>query len=443
MTDPDEERVFLSPEDIKELLDQASLVNPQDRTQIAGAVRGVQPRGPALARLEAALLPMENPEALEAAMTLLRHLGPPGGEVLHRLALQGPRSQVKVAALDVLGETAPGRSCFVMASSWDNYSEHVRRTAVQALRDPDASVREAALWALFMLPGEVRRFPEEVRETVADPDPAVRAAALRLIRRDAAVDEAFLSRVVALLSDADAGVRLEAAALLAQERTQAKASVPVLIDLLGSPDPERREAAARALARYGADAVAATQALGSLLASGAGGELKACLEAIGSIGPPAGSLAPRLGDLARRTDDGLDAAFAALSGLGQVAVPVLAQLLDDAREDHRYRAAQTLKQMGPEFAAAIPILERRLLDPVARVRFRVAQALLLVDPGSASRLAEFILTCDEFDQSHFLHYLAEEQVAALPVLKLLAHRVPTPLQAVAQRHIDRIQEGPP
>lgn len=439
MSGSEEDQVFLSPEDIKQLLDEANLKNAQDRSQIAGAIRGVQPRGPAIARLEEAILRMDTPEILKAAMMLLRHLGQPGGTVLHRLATQGPRAQVKVAALDILGETAPGRSCFVIAPSWHGYGEDVRRVAVEALRDPDASVREAALLALFMLPGEVRRFPDEVRSTLADPDPAVRAAGLRLIRRDACIDEALLGRVVQLLGDSDAGVRLQSAALLAHEGLRPEAAVPILVALLRSPDPERRVEAAGALARYGAAAAEATAVLGDLLLSSSGEELKACLEAIGSIGPAARILAPRLGESARRTDDGLDATFSALSRFGKASIPVLAELLEDPREERRYRAAHALKLMGSEAAEAIPVLERHLVDPVARVRFRVAQALLIVDPTSSTRLGEFILSRDDFDRSHFLHYLAEEKAPALPLLRNVADRLPPEQQATVQRLIDRIE----
>lgn len=440
MTDPEEDRIFLSPEDISELLEKANLGDLDVRRQIAGAIRGVEPRGPALTRLEEAILRMEAPEALGAALMLLRHLGRPGGDVLLRLAVRGPRAQIRIAVLDILGETAPGHSCFVIAPSWKDYHSDVRRVALEALRDSDGGVREAALMALFHLPGEVRRFAEAVLGTLADPDAAVRAAGLRLMRRDVASNDTLVEKVAPLLHDPDAGVRLQAAAFLAQNRVNGEAVIPILTDLLRSPDSEWREDAARALARYGNSAAAAVPVLGEILETARGGELKACLEAVEGIGDAAAPLIPRLSDLAS-SDDGIDAIFSALSRLGKASVPSLIQLLDGPLEDRRYRAAHALKLMGPDASMAIPTLLRRLADPVARVRFRVAQALLLVDPTSVARLADFVMSRDEFDRGHLLHYLAEEKAPALPLLKDLVGRLPVEMQAIANRHIVRIQNG--
>lgn len=439
--DPEEDRVFLSPEEVKRLLDETGLADGEGRREIAAAIRGVGPRDPAIVQLERIAGRSAGPTVLDAALTLLRHLGRPGVAALHRMALNGPHPEVKAEALYVLASTAPGISCFATALAWEDYRTDAWQVACEAVADQDPSVREAALEALLTLGPAERAFPRPIFEAIADPDASVRAACLRLMRHEADSTPWQPDRVVPLLSDPDASVRMEAARFLENSKTETDRVLPVLLDFLRSPDPEQRASAAKVIGRYGPVAAAAVPLLEPLLEQASPEELRALLEAIEGLGPAAAPLIPKLSLIALVPSSPLDEVFRSLARVGVAAVPALVNLLQSPEEDRRYRAALALRALGTQAASALPALWHALEDPVARVRFRVAQAILLIDAGAVQRLADYLVTRSDFDRSHLMHYLAEEKEKSLPVLQAVAARLPDELQAAARRHIEWISNS--
>lgn len=130
------------------------------------------------------------------------------------------------------------------------------RALAQALEDPKAEVRLAAIDALEMLGDEAAPASARMGWALTDPDRFVRWAAARALGRmspaktDTAQVVKFLS---AMLGDPDLDLRLIAAQSLERYGPAAKAAVPALSRATVTGDAEIRRAAIRALVGIGTE----------------------------------------------------------------------------------------------------------------------------------------------------------------------------------------------
>ena len=104
-------------------------------------------------------------------------------------------------------------------------------------------------------------------------------------------------------------------------------------------------------------------------------------------------------------------------------VEELAMALSNPSYSVRLRAAQALKELGPEASPAVPDLAQALSDPGYEMRLFVAWALSEVGPAAAPALPEIMaaLRSDKLDQekSHLIITLGNIGPAAEPAVPLL------------------------
>jgi HEAT repeat protein len=240
-------------------------------------------------------------------------------------ALNDPRAEVRLQAVQTLGEMAQGQADF--------------------LQGEDPRNRELLVASLEGLAGRVH-----------DPEVPVRLAALALLNFKPLANE--VAPVVPLLveafKDCNVFVRWSAVEVLARGKpVRADLVVPALANLLACPDEDAgvRLAVIRTLGAYGRDAAPAVPALANDL--GRGEEI-----------------------------EGL-AVLAVLRGLGRLAepaIPALARVLNYPKQSIRLRAAELLGTFGPAARAAEGALRKALDDSDAEVRRAAGEALLNILP---------------------------------------------------------------
>ena len=149
-------------------------------------------------------------------------------------ALRDPEASVREQAVSILGRM--------------RYEPAMDQFIDIALNDADADVREQAAWSLGMIRGS--RAAESLNRVLQDPDPDVReqaAWALGMVQDESSVD----ALGSALLEDEDADVREQAAWALGMIRDSR--SVDALTKALTDEDPDVKEQAAWALGMIRAD----------------------------------------------------------------------------------------------------------------------------------------------------------------------------------------------
>ena len=282
---------------------------------------------------------------------------------------------------------------------------NVTQALTRALRDPDASVRSAAMTALGKMgPPAAAILARHLR----DADPSARAGAaggLKIMGPDAFPAVAALALA---LQDSDPGVKAAAADALSAIGPGAAAAAPavvsslgrsdfrdpaVLVDILGHIGAARPEVAATlvqiivnkgdteiagrsadALTRIGAPAV---PALIEALNDGS----CAAVKVVQAIGPAAAASAPSLVRLLSDHDHALcpavSPALAAI--LGDSARPVLARAANDPDPKVRKEAISAIGGLKAGFDQLAPVLLPALGDPEASVRVEAIHALARFD----------------------------------------------------------------
>jgi HEAT repeat protein len=135
--------------------------------------------------------------------------------------------------------------------------EKALRALAQALSDPKATVRLAAVDALETIGDDAAPVVPQLAWALTDPDHFVRWAAARTLGRmspEKAKSEKVVPYLIKMLDDPDLDLRLIAAQSLERYGPAAKAAVPALGKTTGTGDPEIRRAAIRALVAVGTDA---------------------------------------------------------------------------------------------------------------------------------------------------------------------------------------------
>ncbi len=235
-----------------------------------------------------------------------------------------------------------------------NDREQARRAIpalLDALKDPDQSVREATAFALGNIPGDMRICVPPLIEALRDQDVQVRARAADALGRIGQSPELAVPALVSFLQE-DQGSRYFSSHALIKFGPAAKMAVPTLIDLLKGDDPS--------LPWYAA-------------------------QVLGAIGPDAQAAVPALTNMLQATNDQeqLEAADAvAKIGRNQLeAVPIPARLLDAADYRDRARAAAVLGDFGAVAEPSVPALTKALNDENGDVRRIAAASLSKIAPA--------------------------------------------------------------
>jgi HEAT repeat protein len=193
-------------------------------------------------------------------------------------------------------------------------------------------------------------------------------------------------------------VRIKAAeALWKIEKTSTTILMPVLLASMKDKDAGVRAAAPPVIALFGAKATAGLPALTEALKDKEFEVKLAAITALGDLGPVAKGQASALLDLTYEKDFFLVEPFvgAALSNMGDGAIPALSKALDEELSDRRRVAAYALGSMGAKAAPAADALARTLTAKDPGVRIMAARALGKIGPQAKSALPQLEKAFDD------------------------------------------------
>jgi HEAT repeat protein len=379
-----------------------------DAADAVGRIRGGAEPVAAIAALRELLL-REDHTGLHIA-SALTELGEPGVAALAH-ALESGKPGARKYAVIALQEVGPVAKAAVPA-------------LIKALQEgEDAHIRSPAAYSLGRIGPAAKAAVPALTKALRDTDGHVRINAADALRR---IDNssAGVPALIEVCKDPSPSNRCTAAMVLADFGPAAKDAVPALLELFKDSDPyipsyaafalwqiARHERAIPALIEHGAseflgqigpEAKAAVPALTKAALSkeatsswGPSASFRAAraIEALGNIGAEAKSAIPIIRPFLKTDDVRKVAAALALWRLERSpdAVPALIEAvqsqkyLDGGTGDHlvRWRAADALRDIGPEAKAAIPALRAALYDEDMTVRHAAAAALKRVDPKSA------------------------------------------------------------
>ena len=159
--------------------------------------------------------------------------------------------------------------------------------------------------------------------------------------------------------------------------------MPELINVIKSGDAKQKAEALFVIGAIGPKADTAVAAATAALADPDPQVKRVAGYALGKIGPAAKDALPALKTLVASNDElqRLSGVWAMLQigvmndELTQMAVPLLANALDNEREFVRVEAAMSLGNLGKASTSALPKLEKALQDKSAAVRGAAAEAI--------------------------------------------------------------------
>lgn len=228
---------------VKVLLERIDSFDENRRRMVGLAIRELDPEktGPLL--LEC--LKSEHWQVRGAAVDALARLKTPESLRVVIDAVEDPNSNVRFMAARMLGELAGNKSAGAIRAI----------LLKMAGNDPNAKVRDNALWTLYSFPGiPTFDYWSTLEAALDDESPRVRATAASSCVKYPNVR--FAARLKELLNDPSVSVRAESAAALGH--INARDAVPDLIPLLDDEDLRCRLAASLSLGKLGTDeAVAA------------------------------------------------------------------------------------------------------------------------------------------------------------------------------------------
>ena len=166
--------------------------------------------------------------------------------------------------------------------------EKTLRALAEALNDPKAQVRLAAVDTLETLGDDAAPAAPHPAWALTDPDRFVRRAAARTLGRmspEKANAAKVVPNLIRMLDDPDLDLRLIAAQSLERYGPAAKTAVPALAKSTAKGDPEIRRAAIRALIGVGTDAAPAIPDIGGALSNSDVRVRRAAAEALARFGP--------------------------------------------------------------------------------------------------------------------------------------------------------------
>jgi HEAT repeat protein len=249
------------------------------------------------------------------------------------------------------------------------------RGTVLAVRDPDPSVRRAALFVLQQL--EVAAAAPSIEKALSDPDPGVQVQAIRAVAQFRG--EGALRLVLARVESTDPSVRDAAIEALARFGPEA---LPPLRDLLRRRGAETRAAAVRALGAL--ETPEANGLVRSSLADPAPLVRHDACRALGEA-EDAGAV-PALVRLLSDPDPAVrEAAGDACARMPGAAEGALFALLREGTVQQKIEAANVVRKAM--YRPAIPLLVDAMRDPSHEVCLSAAAALMVLeDPASVDAL---------------------------------------------------------
>jgi HEAT repeat protein len=200
------------------------------------------------------------------------------------------------------------------------------------------------------------------------------------------------------LQDKHPMVRIKAAeALWKIEQTPGAILMPILLEALKHKEPSVRAAAPRVIALLGTKAKNALPALEEALQDKDFDVKVAAITALGDLGPIAKEQAGALLDLAKDKEFFLLEPFvgAALSNLGDGAIPTLKKALSDKSLERRRLAAYSLGSMGPKAAPAALELAKVLQNDDSALRTLAARALGKIGADAKATIPELEKSLDD------------------------------------------------
>jgi HEAT repeat protein len=315
-------------------------------------------------------------------------LGKLGGQAFPAIprlakALQDQDATVRDAAAYALGEIA-----LALGDNATSQWEHTGRTLTAGLaNDADPYVRRSCAFALGSQGKNAVPAQEALRKALKDREPIVRQQAARALGRMGDVDTASVNSLCVALADGDSWVRRDAALALSEigQPAARPAIQPLLSRFKVDKDVNARRAALDALVNLvGPDDKGLVKDLLQAL-RGSDEEAKhAAALALGNIGgPEAAAAVGPLCDILREDDPILNGlAAAALGNLGAdaaPAVPQLSRLLADSDPATRRNACLALGRIGQRSTPAVPDLVRLMnKEEPDEVRRYATEAIYLI-----------------------------------------------------------------
>lgn len=246
------------------------------------------------------------------------------------------------------------------------------------------------------------RSVEELRAALRDPDLSVRLAAVEELSHRTSSSQDAIDALVEALADPAPLPRRFAAGGLAEVKSPSTPMLLALAKLLGDTELEPRDSAARSLAALAPRAPAeAVKDLATLLAAAAGDKEESVrahvVEALGALGAAGVHLVPAVKPALDRalTDPSAEVRGAAAAAIGQLAaagvpgtIPLLTKALADPVHDVRKQAVVALEKIGPPAAPAARALARQLRGKEIYLRVFAADALTAIGPGARAALPE-------------------------------------------------------
>jgi HEAT repeat protein len=390
---------------LKLLKDEHSEVRG-DAAEAVGRIGGGAEPAAAIAALRELLLREDRFTGIHCAWALTE-LGEPGIAALIE-ALDSGKTQARRDVVIVLQDVGPAGKSAVPA-------------LIKALEHEDARIRSPAAYSLGRMGPAAKAAVPALTRTLHDSDSHVRINAADALRR---IDNsaAGIPALIEVCKDPSPSNRCTATMVLGDFGPAAKDAVPALLELLKDSDPYLPPYAAFSLwqiakhdraipvliekargsengpdseflGQIGPEAKAAVSALTKAAADKDAFRAGRAIEALGKIGAEAKSALPVIRPFLKTDDLRKVAAAMALWQLERSpeAIPMLIQALhshkyfdEDTEGTHgdlvRWRAADALRDIGPDAKAAIPALRAALYDEDMTVRRAAAAAIQRIDP---------------------------------------------------------------
>jgi predicted Zn finger-like uncharacterized protein len=294
-------------------------------------------------------------------------------------ALQDENRRVRGCALEELAKMGP-----------EARPAAAKLAEILKAKETDAELRQQAARCLGQIgaAAATQGVPALV-EALKDPEPIIREAAADALGKFGVEARTTASSLLAMLADKETTVRRAALGALAQIGPEAKETLPKLKPALKDADPESRRRALDVLGRLGTDAVKDKEALAALNANLNDPEFSTnALNAVAKIGPPAKQLAK---ELVRHLKDP-PTRLTAVTTLGTVLEkvkltqteiknfrPVLDELINQFEvQDNtlRDKTVESLGKIGP--AAVFPLyqaLQKAAQNDLPTTRLGIVRAL--------------------------------------------------------------------
>jgi HEAT repeat protein len=276
-------------------------------------------------------------------------------------------------------------------------------------KEIDPEMRQQAAKCLGQIgPAAATQGVPVLSEALKDPEAALREAAAEALGKLGVQGRAAVSSLLLLLDDKETTVRRTVLAALAQIGPDAKEVLPKLKPALKDADAEIRRGALAVLGRLGADAIKDKEALAAL--KGALDEKDLCknvLAALAQIGPPAKELARGLGKYLQDEATRIEAVAALGSVLGKVKLsrveekaykPVLDELISlfEVQDNNlRDRAVEALGKIGSAAVTPLVLAMQKaapLRNDLPATRMGIARSLAAIGPAAKRQDVILILS---------------------------------------------------